>query len=102
LLAPGGVLCVIAFHSLEDRMVKSFLDFCGGKRSWPLSGGAGQSHSQPSFILHTRKVHKPSAAEIAANPRARSARLRLAERSAAPPMLASPADVLRLPLGQDS
>lgn len=67
LLAPGGRLVVLCYHSLEDRLVKEFL----------------QKHStnrMPLFRLLTRKPVRPSADEIHRNPRARSARLRAAER----------------------
>lgn len=62
----GGRLVVIAFHSLEDRIVKQFLR-------------DQSSGSEPTFRTLTRRVLRPSAAEIEQNPRARSARLRAAE-----------------------
>ena len=84
MLLPGARLAVVSFHSLEDRRVKTFLR--------ARSGGAprGTRHlpaartPQPSFRLLARKPVVPSAAELASNPRARSARLRAAERTAAP------------------
>jgi 16S rRNA (cytosine1402-N4)-methyltransferase len=84
LLAPGGRLAVVSFHSLEDRKVKDFLRARSeaapkGSRHRP----AGPARA-PSFRLLTRKPVTPGAAEIARNPRARSARLRAAERTAAP------------------
>jgi 16S rRNA (cytosine1402-N4)-methyltransferase len=84
LLAPQGRLAVISFHSLEDRSVKTFL------RARAADGPRASRHlpvaqlREPSFRLIARKPIGPSAAEIAANPRARSARLRVAERTAAP------------------
>ncbi|MBI4259359.1 MAG: 16S rRNA (cytosine(1402)-N(4))-methyltransferase RsmH [Actinobacteria bacterium] len=63
LLAPGGRIVVIAYHSLEDRIVKRF--FLGEER----------------LTVLTRKPLRPAEAEVAANPRARSARLRAAERA---------------------
>ena len=84
LLAPGGRLAVVSFHSLEDRAVKRFLR----ERSGGAPGGSRHrppaSPPQPaSFrLLHRRATH-PRTAEIAANPRARSARMRAAERLAA-------------------
>lgn len=86
ILAPGGRLAVVTFHSLEDRPVKSFLQLRAGKmpsgsRHLPQSG----ADRAPSFRLLTRKPIVPDPAEIAANPRARSAKLRAAERTAAAP-----------------
>jgi 16S rRNA (cytosine1402-N4)-methyltransferase len=86
LLAPGGRLAVVSFHSLEDRRVKKFLRQRSGtqpraSRHQPI----GSVSPPPSFTLMTRRAVRPSAAEISNNPRARSARLRAAERSAAPP-----------------
>ena len=85
LLAPGGRLAVVSFHSLEDRAVKRFLRERSG------NSPEGSRHRPPklppqqeaSFRLLHRRATRPSAAEIAANPRARSARLRAAERLAA-------------------
>jgi len=82
-LAPLGRLAVIAFHSLEDRIVKRFLQSCARPqlpRDLPLR--ASEMPQAPLRILG--KPMRPSAAEIAANPRARSAVLRAAERTAAP------------------
>lgn len=80
LLAPGGRLAVVSFHSLEDRRVKQFL-------SERVAGGAGVSRHAPavskrtpSFRSLSNKALRASAAEVSANPRARTARLRLAER----------------------
>jgi len=86
-LRPGGRLCVVAFHSLEDRKVKAFLrDWSGtGPRPSRHQPDAPSTASQPSFRLLRRGATKPTVAEVAANPRARSARLRSAERTAAPP-----------------
>ena len=82
-LAEGGRLAVIAFHSLEDRLVKRFLRACSAD-SLPadLPIRARDLPQPPLRILG--KARRASAAEIAANPRARSATLRAAERSAAP------------------
>ncbi|HEX4617125.1 MAG TPA: 16S rRNA (cytosine(1402)-N(4))-methyltransferase RsmH [Stellaceae bacterium] len=86
LLMPGGRLAVVSFHSLEDRRVKEFLrrrsDMAPrASRHRPI----GTEAPPPSFTLLTRRAVKPSAAEIAHNPRARAARLRAAARTAAAP-----------------
>ncbi len=88
LLAPGGRLAVVAFHSLEDRVVKAFLRARSGaaprgSRHLPEPTGAGDA--APSFTLLSRQPITPTEEEVASNPRARSARLRAAERTAAPP-----------------
>lgn len=85
LLAPGGRLAAVSFHSLEDRRVKTFLTGRAGagprpSRHLPESG----SVAEPTFRLLTRKPVTPSPAETDRNPRARSARLRAAERTSAP------------------
>ncbi len=87
LLAPRGRLAVIAFHSLEDRAVKTFLrERCGeqrrGSRHLPETASAGRPSA--TFEALFRGVRRPSETECAANPRARSARLRAARRTAAP------------------
>ncbi len=89
LLGPGGRLAVVSFHSLEDRKVKEFLRIRAGAGPRPSRHvpGPRETPPPPSFRLLGRGVAKPSAEEIAANPRARSARLRAAERTAAPPWL---------------
>lgn len=82
-LKPGGRLVVVSFHSLEDRIVKDFLNQRG-------KAGGGSRHlpelaqAAPSFQILTKRPVTPGEAEIAANPRARSAKLRAAERTAAP------------------
>ncbi|WP_298969993.1 16S rRNA (cytosine(1402)-N(4))-methyltransferase RsmH [uncultured Roseobacter sp.] len=83
-LAPGGKLAVVTFHSVEDRMVKRFLTARAGA-----GGNANRYAPQieqdpPAFTLKSRKAVAADAAEIAANPRARSAKLRVAERTDAP------------------
>jgi 16S rRNA (cytosine1402-N4)-methyltransferase len=80
-LAPGGRLVVVAFHSLEDRMVKQFLAERSGSR--PTSRHRPDLPAPPAtFRLLTRRPLRPGPDEVARNPRARSARLRAAERVA--------------------
>jgi 16S rRNA (cytosine1402-N4)-methyltransferase len=84
ILKPGGRLAVVSFHSLEDRIVKQYLrERSGamgtGSRHMPITVAA----RQPSFD-HVSKAIRPSDAEIARNPRARSSTLRSATRSDAP------------------
>lgn len=87
LLAPGGRLVVVAFHSLEDRRVKAFLRGRAGHTrgvSRHMPAAAEPKVAAPSFELPSGGVRKPHATETAANPRARSARLRAATRTQAP------------------
>ena len=84
-LKVGGRLCVVTFHSLEDRIVKTFLTVRAGKTP----GGSRhappvESTAAPSFQLSFNGARTASAAELAANPRARSAKLRAAVRTDAP------------------
>jgi 16S rRNA (cytosine1402-N4)-methyltransferase len=86
LLVPGGRLVVVAFHSLEDRIVKRFLAERSGASPRPsrhVPVGAAAAEASRWRVLARRPV-RPGPAEIAANPRARSARLRWAERAAPP------------------
>jgi len=82
-LKPGGRLVVVSFHSLEDRIVKDFFNARG-------KTGGGSRHlpelaqAAPSFQILTKRPVTPGEAEVAANPRARSAKMRAAERTAAP------------------
>ena len=87
-LKPGGRLAVVSFHSLEDRIVKNFL----GERA---KAGGGSRHlpevaqAAPSFHILTKRPVTPDDGEISVNPRARSAKLRAAERTAAPAHIAA-------------
>ena len=96
-LRPGGWLAVVSFHSLEDRVVKRFFQERSGR------GGRASRHQpesplrEPRFVAPNKAVF-PSAAEVARNPRARSARLRLGRRTEAS---AGPADRSRLGLPRE-
>ncbi|WP_299557827.1 16S rRNA (cytosine(1402)-N(4))-methyltransferase RsmH [uncultured Sulfitobacter sp.] len=83
-LRPGGKLAVVTFHSVEDRMVKRFLTARAGA-----GGNANRFAPQieqdaPQFEIKSRKAIGPDAQELAENPRARSAKLRIAVRTDAP------------------
>jgi len=88
LLKPTGRLAVVSFHSLEDRIVKEFLRRRSAtsislSRHMP---AANDDVPAPSFRLLSRKAITPSEEETRLNPRARSAKLRAAERTDAPPL----------------
>ncbi|HWL55550.1 MAG TPA: 16S rRNA (cytosine(1402)-N(4))-methyltransferase RsmH [Paracoccus sp. (in: a-proteobacteria)] len=84
-LRPGGKLAVVSFHSLEDRIVKRFMQ----ARSNSAGGGSRYApevvQSEAAFRLPFRRAIGPDDAEMAANPRARSALLRVGIRTSAPP-----------------
>lgn len=82
-LRPGGRLAVVSFHSLEDRLVKRFI----ADRSGKAGGSRHRPEAVPAAPTFTRlgNAVQPQEAEIVANPRARSARLRGAERTSAAP-----------------
>lgn len=79
-LRPGGRLAVISFHSLEDRIVKRFLRDEARPPQLPARLPLRAADLPPPRLKLVGKPVTPSAAEIAANPRARSAVLRVAER----------------------
>ena len=86
LLKPGGRLAVVSFHSLEDRMVKRFFTERAGRvshgsRHMPVAPVAERS---ASFTVQAKKAVTAGKAELARNPRARSAKLRWAVRTGAP------------------
>ncbi|GHD54114.1 ribosomal RNA small subunit methyltransferase H [Thalassobaculum fulvum] len=89
LLSPGGRLAVVSFHSLEDRRVKTFLRGRSGRTAGPsrhaAAAIAGPAEGpRPTFRVITGRPIGPTDEEAARNPRARSARLRVGERTDAP------------------
>lgn len=84
-LKPGGRLAVVTFHSLEDRLVKRFLrERSGGDPAGSRHRPATGPRAEPSFEIPAKAV-RPSEAEVARNPRARSATLRVARRTGSAP-----------------
>jgi 16S rRNA (cytosine1402-N4)-methyltransferase len=83
-LAEGGRIAVISFHSLEDRLVKRFLRRESRDCICPPESPVCRCQHRACLRLVTRKPVRPSAQEVAGNPRARSARLRIAERVRSP------------------
>ena len=87
LLRPGGILAVVSFHSLEDRIVKTFLKARSGSAIRPSRHTPASISAAPATATFTpisRRPIGPSEEEINTNPRARSARLRVAARTSAP------------------
>ena len=84
LLAPDGRLVVVAFHSLEDRIVKRFMSEAAGRTAAPSRHDPRglMLRNAPRFRLLTTKAMRPGSDEVHFNPRARSARLRAIERLA--------------------
>jgi len=92
-LKPGGLLVVVSFHSLEDRMVKRFMQIRSGNAPRANRYAPESEADTPRFEKVTRKAIEASEAECAANPRARSARLRIARRLEAPAAKTDPQDI---------
>jgi 16S rRNA (cytosine1402-N4)-methyltransferase len=82
LLGPGGRLVVVSFHSLEDRLVKQFMVEAAGRAPSPSRHDPRglRPTASPRFRLLSARALRPGDAELARNPRARSARLRALER----------------------
>ena len=84
-LGPGGRLVAVTFHSLEDRIVKQFLARRSGRGEAASRRLPGEpAPALPTFLAPVGQPILPDSAELAANPRARSAKLRFGERTAAP------------------
>ncbi|MGB2069951.1 MAG: 16S rRNA (cytosine(1402)-N(4))-methyltransferase RsmH [Candidatus Puniceispirillaceae bacterium] len=89
MLEPGGILAVVSFHSLEDRIVKRFLTARSQAAARPSRHMPDIDGPAPTFELLGRKAVVPSASEQAENTRARSAKLRVACRTTAPAIAAN-------------
>lgn len=92
-LKPGGKLAVVTFHSLEDRIVKRFLQLASGHEANTNRYAPARADTTARFDLLTRRAVGPDEAELAENPRSRSAKLRVAIRTAAAPQRLNPADL---------
>ena len=93
ILKPGGRLVVVSFHSLEDRIVKSFLADRGKTKS-SSRHAPETARSASTFRILTKRPVTADADEVARNPRSRSAKLRAAERTAVPPRTDAPSGLL--------
>ena len=81
-LTSEGVLCVVSFHSKEDKIVKNFLNVCQGKSKLFISKFLPPvENSKKSFDIVTKKPIVPTSKEIKLNYKARSAKLRIAKRT---------------------
>lgn len=92
-LKPGGHLAVVTFHSLEDRIVKRFFQLASGQEANANRYAPAKSIDPARFDLVTRRAVGPDDDELAANPRSRSARLRIGRRTSTTALALSPADL---------
>ncbi|MGH1465186.1 MAG: 16S rRNA (cytosine(1402)-N(4))-methyltransferase RsmH [Cognatishimia sp.] len=83
-LKPGGLLAVVTFHSIEDRMVKKYMQARSGRMGGGNRYAPELAQEAPAFELLTRKAVGPDKQELEENPRSRSAKLRVARRTNAP------------------
>ena len=90
-LKPGGLLAVVTFHSLEDRIVKRFFQLASGGEAQSNRYAPARVEDAARFDLVTRRAVAPDAVELAANPRSRSAKLRIGRRTSVAPRLLAPA-----------
>jgi len=96
-LRPGGVLAVVTFHSLEDRIVKRFFQLRSGGEAHTNRYAPARAEDAARFTLVTRRAVAPDAQELAENPRSRSAKLRIGRRTDAPAGTVDPA-ALSMPM----
>lgn len=92
-LKPGGLLAVVTFHSLEDRIVKRFFQLASGHEANANRYAPAKGDTEARFDMVTRKAVAPDADEVARNPRARSAKLRVGRRTSAPAKALTAADL---------
>ena len=92
-LKPGGQLAVVTFHSVEDRMVKRFLQARSGNLANANRYAPETTQAVAAFEVKKRKAISADADELAANPRSRSAKLRIAVRTDAPAEAIAPKDI---------
>lgn len=90
-LRPGGLLAVVTFHSLEDRIVKRFFQLASGHQSNANRYAPATAETTARFDMVTRRAIGPDDQEMEENPRARSAKLRIGRRTAAPAETIPPA-----------
>ncbi len=92
-LKPGGMLAVVTFHSLEDRIVKRFFQLASGQEANANRYAPATTQVTARFDLMTRKAVAADADELAVNPRSRSAKLRVGRRTDASAKTIPPADL---------
>ena len=92
-LKPGGVLAVVTFHSLEDRIVKRFLQLASGTEANTNRYAPARAETTARFTLLNKRAIEADEGELAVNPRARSAKLRVARRTQAPSKPIAMADI---------
>jgi 16S rRNA (cytosine1402-N4)-methyltransferase len=92
-LKPGGLLAVVSFHSLEDRIIKRFFQLRSGAEGQGSRHAPARAETTAAFTLVTRRAIAPDEVELAQNPRARSAKLRIGRRTDAPAGLADAASL---------
>lgn len=92
-LKPGGLLAVVTFHSLEDRIVKRFFQLASGHDPNANRYAPAKADTVARFEMVTRKAVAPDEAEVARNPRARSAKLRIGRRTTTAAKTLAPADL---------